>query len=138
MSTQIKITIIGAGSAQFSGGIVRDLCVNPGLHGSHVAFMDVDEHRLDMVHRLAKRLSDELDAGLSFSKTLDRVEALQSADFVINTAQVGGHAWTEAQRSMAERHGYYRGTSLHNFGQAAFFLEVARDVERICPYAWLI
>jgi alpha-galactosidase/6-phospho-beta-glucosidase family protein len=32
MSTAIKITIIGAGSAQFSAGIVRDLCVSPGLH----------------------------------------------------------------------------------------------------------
>jgi alpha-galactosidase len=138
MATQVKITIIGAGSAQFSGGIVRDLCVSPGLHGSHVAFMDVDQHRLDMVYRLAERLSDELAAGLSFSKTLDRAEALQRADFVINTAQVGGHAWTETQREMAEKHGYYRGTSLHNFGQTAFFLEVARDVERICPRAWLI
>ena len=138
MSTGIKITIIGAGSAQFSGGIVRDLCVNPALHGSYVAFMDVDERRVDMIARLAERLSGELDAGLSFSQTTDRTEALRGADFVINTAQVGGHAWTEAQRSMAERHGYYRGARLHNFGQAAFFLEVARDVERICPDAWLI
>jgi len=91
-----------------------------------------------MVARLAERLSDELGAGLSFSQTTDRAEALQGADFVINTAQVGGHVWTEAQRMMAERHGYYRGARLHNVGQAAFFLEVARDMERICPSAWLI
>ena len=138
MSTPVKITIIGAGSAQFSGGIVRDLCVSPGLHGSHVALMDVDQRRLDMVHRMAERLSHELGADLGFSKTTDRGQALQGADFVINTAQVGGHAWTEAQRSLAEKHGYYRGTVLHYFGQAAFFLEVARDVERICPNGWLI
>jgi alpha-galactosidase len=138
MSTTVKITIIGAGSAQFSGGIVRDLCVSPGLHGSHVAFMDVDQHRLNMIARMAERLSSELGAGLSFSQTTDRAEALRSADFVINTAQVGGHAWTEAQRSMAEKHGYYRGARLHNFGQAAFFLDVARDMERICPNSWLI
>lgn len=91
MVTDVKIAIIGAGSAQFSAGIVRDLCVNPGLHGSHVAFMDVDPHRLDMVARLAERLVSELDAGLTFSKTTARLEALQGADFVINTAQVGGH-----------------------------------------------
>jgi alpha-galactosidase len=136
--TAVRITIIGAGSAQFSGGIVRDLCVNPGLHGSHVVLMDVDQRRMGMVARLAERLSDELGAGLSFSQTTDRAEALQGADFVINTAQVGGHVWAEAQRMMAERHGYYRGAHLHNFGQAAFFLEVARDMERICPDAWLI
>jgi alpha-galactosidase len=134
----VKITLIGAGSATFAAGIVRDLCVTPGLHGSHVALMDIDAGRLAMVARMAQRLSDELDAGLSFSQTLDREEALRSADFVINTAQVGGHAWTEAQRELAERHGYYRGARLHNYGQAAFHLEVARDVERLCPNAWLI
>jgi len=138
MSTQVKIAIIGAGSASFSGCIVRDLCVTAGLKGSHVALMDVDQHRLDMVHRMAGRLSDELGAGLGFSNTTDRLEALQGADFVINTVQVGGHAWTEAQRSLGEKHGYYRGAGLHGFGQAAFFLEVARDVERTCPNAWLI
>ena len=138
MSTPVKITLIGAGSATFAAGVVRDLCVTPGLHGSHVALMDIDAQRLSMVARMAERLSDELDAGLSFSQTLDREEALRCADFVLNTVQVGGHDWTEAQRSMAERHGYYRGVRLHNFGQSAFHLEVARDVERICPNAWLI
>lgn len=138
MKADVKITIIGAGSAQFSAGIVRDLCVNPGLHGSHVTFMDIDQRRLAMVTRLAERLSSELKAGLSFSQTTDREVALQGADFVINTAQVGGHGWTEAQRSMAEKHGYYRGARLHDFGQSAFFLDVARDIERICPNAWLI
>mgnify|MGYP000225823428 CR=1 FL=1 len=41
----VKIPLIGAGSATFAAGIVRDLCVTPGLHGSHVALMDVDAGR---------------------------------------------------------------------------------------------
>jgi alpha-galactosidase len=138
VATEVKIGLIGAGSATFSGGIVRDLCVNPGLHGSHVTLMDVDEHRLAMIHRLAERLSGELGADLSFSATTDREQALRGADFVLNTAQVGGHDWTEAQRDLAEKHGYYRGVHLNSFGQIAFFLDVARDIERICPNAWLI
>lgn len=136
--TSVKITIIGAGSAQFSAGIIRDLCVTPGLRGSQVALMDIDEQRLDRITHLAERLSKEMDANLSFVRTTDRAEALKGADFVINTAQVGGHAWTEAQRTLAEKHGYYRGVTLHNFGQVAFFLEVARDIEAICPSAWLL
>ena len=55
MAMDVKITIVGAGSATFSGGIVRDLCVNRGLHGSHVTLMDIDGRRLDMVTRLAER-----------------------------------------------------------------------------------
>jgi len=138
MSTDVKIAIVGAGSATFAAGIVRDLCLTPELHGSHVALMDVDAHRLEMIDRMARRLSGELGAGLSFSVTQAREPALTGADFVLNTAQVGGHDWTEAQRTLAEEHGYYRGTRLHNLGQAAFFLEVARDIERVCPNAWLI
>lgn len=138
MATDVNIAIIGAGSASFSAGLVRDICVNTGLHGSHVTFMDIDERRLDMIARLAERLSGELNAALSFSKTTVRAQALQGADFVINTAQVGGHDWVEAQRSLGEKHGYYRGAGLHAFGQMAFFLDVARDVEHACPNAWLI
>jgi alpha-galactosidase len=134
----VKITIIGAGSATFAAGIVRDLCMTPGLHGSHVALMDIDRHRLDMIEILGTRLSRELKAGLAFSKTLSREKALEGSDFVINTAQVGGHPWTESQRSLAEKHGYYRGVRLHDFAQMALMLDVARDVKRICPDAWLI
>jgi alpha-galactosidase len=136
--SDIKVTIIGAGSAEFSGGIVRDICVNQGLRGSHVCFMDIDEHRLEMVSRLAQRLAGELKADLSFSRTTNRRNALSGADFVINTAQVGGHSWVEAQRTLAEKHGYYRGTRLQNYGQMVFFLDVARDMEQVCPRAWLL
>lgn len=138
MSAEVKVAIIGAGSATFSATVVRDLCLMPGLAGSCVALMDVDRERLAMIHRLAERLSEELGAGLALRTTTDRAEALEDADFVLNTALVGGHDWVEAQRSLAEKHGYYRGAGLHGFGQAAFFREVARDIESICPEAWLL
>jgi alpha-galactosidase/6-phospho-beta-glucosidase family protein len=73
----VQITIIGVGSAAFSAGLVRDLCVNQGLHGSHVVCMDVDQRRLDVIALLGERLSDELGAGLTFARTTDRTEALR-------------------------------------------------------------
>lgn len=138
MNTPVKIAIIGAGSAQFSAGVVRDLCVNKGLHKSHVALMDVDSQRLEKIARLASRLSAELNAGLTFSTTTNRQEVLKGADFVINTAAVGGHDYGESLRRLAEAHGYYRGIGFHSLSQMAFFLDVARDMERICPNAWLV
>ena len=131
MRGKTRVTIIGAGSASFAAGIVRDLCMTPGMREAHVALMDVDEGRLQMVETLAKRLAKELGVGLVFSSTPSREKALEGADFVINTAQVGGHPWTEAQRSMTERHGYYRGAHLHDIPQMALMVDVARDIERI-------
>ena len=138
MKTNIQVTIIGAGSAQFAAGIIRDLSVNPSFHGSYVVLMDVDPRRLEMIYRLAVRIAAELKTGMTFKQTMDRVEALKGADFVINTAQVGQHPWTEAQRALAEKHGYYRGARLHDFPQMKLFLDVARDMELYCPNAWLI
>ncbi len=132
---KVKIVIIGAGSATFSACIVRDLCITKGLEGSHVTFMDIDERKLDMVASIAARLAAELGTDFEFSKTTDREAALDGADFVINTAQVGGHAYAEACRNLGTAHGYYRGTWLHYLRQMVFFREVTDDIARICPVA---
>ena len=57
---QIKIAIIGAGSSQFSGGIIRDICVTPNLHGIKITLMDIDEKRLRFIGAMGKKLADEL------------------------------------------------------------------------------
>ncbi|GHV12614.1 alpha-glucosidase [Spirochaetia bacterium] len=138
MPNSAKIGIIGAGSAQFSAGIVRDLCVAKGLEGSHVCFMDVDQGRLDKIYALAEKITGELGCKLTFQKTSKMEEAIRGMDFVLNTAQVGGHAWSEAQRELGEKHGYYRGLWVGQIGQMAFFLEVAKLIEAVAPNAWLI
>ncbi|MCL2059081.1 MAG: hypothetical protein FWH01_08500 [Oscillospiraceae bacterium] len=141
--TAVRISIIGAGSATFSAGIVRDLCVCGGLEGSHIVFMDIDEKRLGAIAKLGAKIAGELSTNLVFSCTTDRREALKGADYVINTVQVkanelDGHDWVETQRSLAEKHGYYRGIRLHNLTQMHFMLELANDIKEICPGAWLL
>ena len=79
----IKVTIIGAGSAEFSLGLVKDICLTEGLAGSHVCFMDINAERLDLVYELAVRYAEDLGADLRLEKTLDREVSLQDADFVI-------------------------------------------------------
>ena len=136
--TAVKLVLIGAGSSTFSLPLMRDLCSTPGLDGSVVALVDPDVTRVEAVRRVGERLANELGADIRFEIAVDRRQALVNADFVVNTAQIGGHAWTEQQRDLAERHGYYRGIRLHDYGQALFFLDVARDMETLCPNAWLL
>lgn len=139
MSTPIKITVIGAGSAEFSLGLVKDLCLTPSLAGSHVVFMDINPERLDMIHKFALRYADELGANLTFDKTTDRQASLQDADFVVNTAFVQGHYQARAARELTAKHGYYYGgVHLGSWYQFRLMLDVARDMEQICPAAWLI
>jgi len=134
----VKISIIGAGSAQFSLNLIRDLCLTETLRGSTVSFMDINEERLNVAYALAKRYAAEMNVNLELQKTMNREESLQDADFVLNAALVGGHGNEEVQREIGEKHDYYRGAELGRYHQLRFFLDVARDMENLCPDAWLI
>ncbi len=139
MSKAVKIAVIGAGSAQFSLGLVRDLCLTEGLAGSHITFMDIHEGRLDMIYKLGTRYAKEFGSQLTFDKTMNREEALQGADFVINTAYVLGHEHEAEMRDLATKKGYYHSSvGIPSFYQLNLMLSVAQDMERICPDAWLI
>ena len=139
MSTAVKITVIGAGSAEFSLGLVKDLCLTQSLAGSHVCFMDINSERLEMIYKLATRYASELGAGLTFERTLDRRAALQDADFVVNTAFVKGHHHARAVRELTAKHGYYYGgVHLGDYYQLRLMLDLATDIAEICPNAWLI
>lgn len=146
----MKITIIGAGSAVFSMRLVGDLCKEKSLKGSLISLMDVDQRRLDLVHELARRYVEELGVDLRFEKTTELDEAIADANFVINTALVGGHQWMEEMRRVGEANGYYRGidsqefnmvadyNTISNYNQLKFFLDVAKMMEKLAPKAWLL
>src|SRR5512146_1961843 len=139
MAKAIKISVIGAGSAQFSLGLVRDLCLTEGLAGSHISFMDIHEGRLEMIYKLGTRYAKEMGANLTFDKTMDRQASLEGADFVINTAYVLGHEHEAEMRDLATQHGYYhQSAGLPHFYQLNLMLSVAKDIEKICPNAWLL
>lgn len=140
-----KISIIGAGSAVFSLGMIRDICLTPSLAGSSVSFMDINEARLDAAHSVCTRYAAEIGIDLELTKTMDRRESLEGADFVINTALVSGHrGWREGWK-IAKKHGYRFGGSYHivhdeafwtNYYQFCLFESVTQDMMEICPDAW--
>jgi alpha-galactosidase len=136
----VKVTIVGAGSVVFSLGLVKDLCLTEGLQGSNVHFMDINEERLDVVYRLAQRYAEDLGAGLTFARSLDRSEALEDADFVINTATVTHNEYfMKRRRELAAQHGYFYGhTGMPEYHNLQMMLDVAQDVEAISPNAWIL
>ncbi len=146
----IKISIIGAGSAIFSLRLVGDLCRTEELSGVVVSLMDIDKERLDAVHILAERYAKALGSNLKFEKTMDLNASIDGAEFVVNSALVGGHGYLEKTRKIGENNGYYRGIdtqefnmvsdyhTLTNTGQLNFFLKVANTIKKLSPDAWLL
>ena len=139
MGKAIRVGVIGAGSAVFSLGLVKDLCLTPGLAGSEVVFMDINRERLEGVTKLAARYAEEVGGDLRFQQTMDREAALRDSDFVINTAYAKGHHHARRMREATAEHGYYYGgVDIGGFYDLSLIMSVARDMERICPDAWLI
>jgi alpha-galactosidase len=135
----VNIAVVGAGSSQFSLALIRDLVLTSSLEGSRLTLMDIDPDRMEPVANLSRRYADDVGRELSVRTTASLGEALEGADFVINTALAGGHKVYEAERQLAERHGYYRGISvLHMQRNLILMLEVARAMGERCPDAWLI
>lgn len=139
MPKPVRISVIGAGSATFSLGLVKDLCLTENLAGSQVSFMDIDAGRLKAVTQMAERYTNEIGSNLTFEQTTSRDDSLKNADFVINTAAAQSHYHQVDMRAVYAEHGYYySGPSYGNFYNFNLMLDVARDMERICPDAWLI
>ena len=148
--SSVNISIIGAGSAVFSVRLTNDICKTPGLSGSTVTLMDVDEKRLEAAYILASRYAKEMNSNVNFKKTTNLKEAIKGADFIINTALVGGHDFLERMRKIGQKHGYYRGIdtqefnmvsdyyTLTNWNQLSYFLEIAHTIEELSPNAWLL
>ncbi len=144
---EVKISLIGAGSAVFSLSLIRDICLTPNLRGSTVSLMDIDQGRLDAAYALCQRYADEVGIALRLEKTTDRRESLRGADFVINTALVGGHQRLRDGYELGRKHGYRFGGSYHvmhdegfwiNYYQYRLFEAVIQDMLALCPGAWCL
>jgi alpha-galactosidase len=92
-----------------------------------------------MIHKLGERYANELGMDLQFESTTNRRGSLHDADFVINTASASSHHHQRATRELTAQHGYYYGgVSLGGYSNLKLMLDVARDMEEVCPDAWLI
>lgn len=129
MSSAERISIIGAGSAQFSMDLVRDISLTEGLQGSQVVFMDTDKERLSLVLNLAKRFTREIGADVHFESTTDRTGAITDSKYVINTALVGGHKQMEKERETQQINGYHYGIAVHApHRQLELMQKIAEDI----------
>jgi alpha-galactosidase len=142
------IAMIGAGSVVFTRNIVEGLFRWPAFEdlGTTIRLMDIAPDRLRTAHRIAGQIVDGLGVKATVESTLDREEALRGADYVFNTVQIGGFEDTKTDFEIPEKYGLQQ-TIADTHGIGGIFralrtipvvLEIAYDMERLCPDAWLI
>src|SRR5260221_407510 len=85
-----RIVLVGAGSVEFTRNLLGDILTSPALRTSQIALHDIDPERLATAERMSRWTAAALSAEPTISAHLDRRAALQGADFLVNTIQVGG------------------------------------------------
>jgi len=141
-----KIAFIGAGSVVFTQELLSAILAYPELHGITIALHDIDPRRLAAAELMAHRLSQTLDAEATVEASLSRKAVLEGADYVINTVAVGGLEATRIDHEVPARYGIHQviGDTLGIGGISRavrtipVVLEIARDMETLCPHALLL
>jgi alpha-galactosidase len=142
-----KIAFIGAGSVEFTRNVVTDLCTFPDLDGDlEFSLHDIDAERLGHAEIMARRIIGQSGASATVTASLDRLSALDGADYVVNEIQVGGYAATRTDFDIPARYGV-RQTIADTLGIGGIFrglrtipvlVAIGADMAKACPGAYLL
>ena len=141
-----KIALIGAGSVVFARRLTVDILSWPELADGTIALMDIDAESLDVMGQLAQRMVREQGLPTEIVVTEDRRQALDGADYVITSIDVGGRELRERDVAIPQQYGVYQ-TVADTIGPGGVFralrttpvlVDIARDMEELCPRALLL
>jgi alpha-galactosidase len=142
-----KIVVIGAGSASFGLNTLAALIRSPALRGAELALVDCSAPSLKLIGELAGRLNREWRAEMRVTTHQHHAEALEEADFVVLSIEVSPRErlWRrdyEIPLKHGVRQPYAENGGPGGFAHAARnigpVIEIVRDMEKVCPEAWLI
>ena len=142
-----KVTIIGAGSVEFTRGILADLCAYEELHGTlEIALHDIDAERLAYALLAADQLVERSDAGYRVSAHESRASAFDGADYLINEIQVGGYPATRTDFDVPKTFGLRQtigdtigiGGIMRGLRTIPVMIEMADEMVERCPDGLLL
>ncbi|MGE5551758.1 MAG: alpha-glucosidase/alpha-galactosidase [Bacteroidota bacterium] len=141
-----KITFIGAGSVIFARNVLGDCMMTPALKGAEIALHDIDAEKLEVSAGILANINRNCNARARITVHTDRKKALENAGYVINAIQVGGYSCIVNDFEIPLKYGLKQ-TFADTLGIGGIFralrtipvmLELAKDMEEVCPSAWLL
>jgi len=146
MTKKLKVATIGGGSSytpELIEGFIKRYDEFP-LTELWLVDIEAGKEKLEIVGNLAKRMIKKAGLDIRVELTLDREEALKEADFVTTQFRVG---LLEARKKDERIPLKYDVIGQETNGPGGLFkglrtipviLDITRDMERLCPDAWLI
>lgn len=143
MRRPIKVTMSGAGSG-FTPTIVNDILRIPGEAGGVIGLVDIDQERLETMHQLITRQTQEMGKeNWKVEASTDRTKILPNSDYVVNCIEVSGTACVRFDNDIPAKYGIDQcigdtigpGGLFKALRTVPVWLEILRDIERLAPNA---
>ena len=125
--------------------------LTPSLHDAHIALYDIDAERLKEAELLITAINRNANQGRAHITThlgiSERRAALRDCNYVVNAIQVGGYDPCTITDFEIPKKYNLRQTIADTIGIGGIFrslrtipimLDIARDMEAVCPRAWLL
>lgn len=140
----VKLAYIGGGSSytpEFADGFIQH---EKDIEVEEIALFDIDEERLNVVGGMVERMIRYAELDTKVSRTLNRPEAVEGAQFVVSAIRVGGMDARIRDEKIPLKHGVLGqettgpGGTLKAWRTIPVTLEIARDVAKYAPDAWYL
>lgn len=144
MNEKLKIVIVGAGSS-YTPELIDGLSNHRDtLPVGEIVLEDINEKRLDIMEGFVKRYIKELNYDVKITSTNDRKVAFTDADFISVQIRVGGNEARIHDEKIPLKYGLIgqettgAGGMFNAFRTIPVMIEIAKDVEKYCPDAWVV
>ena len=146
MKNGLKIVVIGAGSS-YTPELIEGLIQRQHeLPLRELWLVDIDDGRekMEIIAALTRRMLAKAGLGVRVETRLDREEALRGADYVCSQFRAGCLEARISDERISLKYGLIgqETNGLGGFANACrtipIALQIAADMERLCPDAWLL
>lgn len=142
----VKIVTIGGGSSYTPELVEGFIKRYDSLPVRELWLVDIEEgrYKLETVGALAKRMVEKANVPMKIFLSYNRREALKDADFVTTQIRVGQLAARAIDEQIPLKYGLLgqetngAGGMFKAFRTIPVILDIAKDIEELCPNAWFI
>ncbi len=142
--TNVKLVVIG-GASSYTPELIEGLIqLRDLIDLKELTLMDTRYDRLQVMGGMVKRMFKHARYPVEVTLTSNRQEALVGANFVITQIRVGGMSTRLLDETIPPRYGVIGqetvgpGGFVNALRTIPVMLDIAKDIETICPDAWLI
>lgn len=142
----LKFVFIGAGSSVFTMRLIGDILAEPCIRSGQLVLVDIDGELLKETEEAVCQLIRYAGRDFSIEAYVDYKKAVPDADFVFMTIATGAYSRWKKDIEVCTRYGVIQsvgdtigpGGIIRTLRTVPVILDIAREMERVCPDAWMI